>query len=76
MAEPQFVTARDSRDSVWQSIVEKVAKDETQRALNRFAVAPSSPHPGFVGNLQNLVAAAHAEVFERHEEVLSKVVFF
>jgi hypothetical protein len=44
-----IVTARDPRDSVWQSIVEKVTKDESKTALREgaaktaFAVAASWP---------------------------------
>jgi hypothetical protein len=68
-----IVTARDPRDSMWQSIVEKVAKAESKAALKRgvaknaFAAAASTA--GLSDHLAELVAAAHAQVYERHEGV-------
>jgi hypothetical protein len=43
---PDFVTVRDPKYSLWQSIVEKVAKQK---------------------NVQHLVDACHAQVFDHHE---------
>jgi hypothetical protein len=77
MPDLDIVTARDPRDSVWQSIVERVAKNESKAALTKgpaksgFAAAASTA--GLSGHLAELVAAAHAEVLARHEGVKDRV---
>ena len=38
-----FVTVRDQRDSVWQSVVEKVAKREAKKAVARASPVGSNP---------------------------------
>ncbi len=71
MPDLEIITARDPRDSMWQSIVEKVAKNESKAALAKgaaktgFAAAASTA--GLSSHLAELVAAAHAQVYERHE---------
>jgi len=75
-----IVTVRDQRDSVWQSVVEKVAKREAKQAAAapkgggtaaaaKGITAPSpAPAAGALqGHLAELVETAHAQVFERDE---------
>jgi hypothetical protein len=61
---PDLITARDPRDSMWQSIAERGAKDELEAALAKgvaktgFAAAASTA--GLSGHLAELVAAPNA----------------
>ncbi|SIO66691.1 Calcineurin-like phosphoesterase [Singulisphaera sp. GP187] len=68
-----IVTVRDPRDSVWQSVVERVAKREAQQAAvaHRAATAMQAPAPSAPSALQahldTMVEAANAQVFDRDE---------
>jgi len=73
-----FVTVRDRRDSVWQSVVEKVAKREAKKAAAaRVAggkqprvsgiTAPDPADAALQAHLDTLVEAAHAQIYERDE---------
>jgi len=81
-----IVTVRDQRDSVWQSVVEKVAKRDAIQAAAAPAVsgmpaaaqgitAPSpAPATGALqGHLADLVDAAHEQVFERDEMLQGRI---
>jgi Calcineurin-like phosphoesterase len=70
-----FVTVRDPRDSVWQSVVEQVAKSKIKAAAAGPAGSPGLEALGPIGatpqatasRLEDLVDAANAQVFERDE---------
>lgn len=62
LPERHFVTVRDRRDSVWQSVVEQVAKRQSpKRAFASRSAAAK------LNTIADLVEAAHAQVYERHE---------
>ncbi len=75
--QPGFVTVRDKDDSVWQSVVEKTAKLQakkaaatkltTQSAVARVVDGVESAAASLPSRLEGLVAAAHAQVFEREQ---------
>ena len=72
---PSFVTVRAPRESVWQSVVERVAKRK-QNVINQrraaiathvAAAAESLALDSDLGHLQDLVNACHQQVFEHDE---------
>ncbi len=65
-----FVTVRDPRDSVWQSMVERVARQRT-RISREIAIAPADAlgrETRQADQVDRLVDAANAAVFEMHAD--------